>query len=233
MSPRSVASEEKPVGVIRPSLGIIRSPQLVSALVLFLVSAPLVVAAPDPAVARTEQMIAAFKKVKPGVSAAANASAFNELDSLIDYDTITSRTIEPRAAKFTPAQRAEFQKNFRELIRLIAYPDSGDFFRKARLTFKPPKTEGSQTQVPFLAKSPDEDLETEITLHWNKGADGSLRLVDASFDGDSLVRDYQNQFSKIIDKDGVVGLLKRIDQRRAEIDKAAKAPASAKGTPSP
>jgi ABC-type transporter MlaC component len=207
-----------------------------AALALILALPSLALAAPDPALVRTEQMIAAFKKVKPGVPAQANAAAFTELDSLIDYDTITSRTVEPRAAKFTAAQKAEFQKKFRELIRLIAYPDSGDFFRKAKLTFRSVKNEGPQTQVPFLAKLPEEDLETEVTLHWSKGAEGSLRIVDVSFDGDSLVRDYQNQISKIVDRDGVGGLFKKLDERRAELDRnpaAVRAPAGAKGSRSP
>jgi phospholipid transport system substrate-binding protein len=206
------------------------------ALVLFLVFPPLAVAAQDPALMRTEQMIAAFKKVKPGATAQSNAAAFSELDSLIDYETITSRAIEPRAAKFAPAQKAEYQKKFRELIRLIAYPDSGDFFRRAKLTFKPVNTQGPETRVSFVAKLPEEDLATEVTLHWNKGGNGNLRMVDVSFDGDSLVRDYQNQFSRIIDRDGVNGLMKKLDERRAELDKpsaAAKAPAGAKGSPSP
>ncbi|HZA13684.1 MAG TPA: ABC transporter substrate-binding protein [Myxococcaceae bacterium] len=190
-------------------------------------------AAQEPAVARTEQMIAAFKKVKIGVPAAANASAFTEIDSLIDYQTITTRALEPRAAKLTPAQKAEFQTKLHELIRLIAYPDSGDFFRRAKLTFQPLKIDGVQTQVSFLARLPDEDLQVELTLHWVKRADGNLRVVDVSFDGDSLVQDYQNQFSRIIDKDGVKGLFQKIEERRAAVDKAAaggKAPAAGKGT---
>ena len=193
----------------------------------------IVLAAQEPAVTRTEQMIAAFKKVKLGVPSAANAGAFAEIDSLIDYTTITTRALEPRAAQLSPPQRVEFEKKLHELIRLIAYPDSGDFFRRAKLTFKPLRIEGDQTRVPFVAKLPDEDLEVEVTLHWVKQADGNLRVVDVSFDGDSLVRDYQNQFSRIIDKDGVKGLFQKLEERRAAVDKAPTGrtmPAAGKGT---
>lgn len=196
----------------------------------------LAIAAPDPAVTRTEQMIAAFKKVKSDASTAANASAFSEIDSLISYETITARALEPRATKFTAAQKADFQKKLQELIGLVAYPESGDFFRRAKLTFKPLKTEGAETHVPFTAKLPEEDLEVEVTLHWAKQADGILRMVDVSFDGDSLVRDYQNQFSKIIDKDGVKGLFQKLEERRASVDRAppaGKAPATGQRMRSP
>jgi phospholipid transport system substrate-binding protein len=183
-------------------------------------------AAKDPAQTKTEQMIAAFKAVKPGAGEAVNAKAYKSLDTLIDYDTITAKAIEPRVAKFSPAQKAQFQKQFRELIRMQAYPDSGDFFRRAKLTYKPVTAEGGTSNVPFRAYVAAEDLETNVTLHWGKAPDGSLKMVDVSFDGDSLVRDYQNQFAKVLDKDGVAGLFKKLDERRAALQKGAAAPAT-------
>lgn len=187
-------------------------------------------AAKDPAQAKTDQMIAAFKAVKPGAPEAANAKPYATLDSLIDYDTITVKAIEPRAAKFTAAQKAQFYKRFRELIRMQAYPDSGDFFRRAKMTFKPVTTEGGTSNVSFRAYIPAEDLETNVTLHWQKAPDGSLKMTDVSFEGDSLVRDYQNQFAKVVDKEGVAGLFKKMDERHAALTKGAAAP---KGKSSP
>ena len=183
-------------------------------------------AAKDPAQTRTDQMIAAFKAVKAGAGDAANAKPYGTLDGLIDYDTITAKAIEPRAAKLSAAQLEKFKKQFRELIRMQAYPDSGDFFRRAKLTFKPVTTEGGTTNVPFRAYVASEDLETNVTLHWAKAKDGALKMVDVSFDGDSLVRDYQNQFAKVVDKDGVAGLFKKLDERHAALSKGAATPAA-------
>jgi phospholipid transport system substrate-binding protein len=185
-------------------------------------------AAKDPAQTRTDQMIAAFKAVKPGAGEAANAKPYATLDGLIDYDTITTKAIEPRAAKFSAAQLEKFKKQFRELIRMQAYPDSGTFFRDAKLTFKPVTTEGGTSNVPFRAYVAAEDLETNVTLHWSKAKDGTLKMVDVSFDGDSLVRDYQNQFAKVVDKDGVAGLFKKLDERHAALSKGAATPAAKK-----
>jgi phospholipid transport system substrate-binding protein len=176
-------------------------------------------AAKDPAQAKTDQMIAAFKAVKAGAGEAANAKPYATLDGLIDYDTITAKAIEPRASKMSAAQLEKFKKQFRELIRMQAYPDSGDFFRRAKLTYKPVTTEGGTSNVPFRAYVAAEDLETNVTLHWGKAKDGALKMVDVSFDGDSLVRDYQNQFAKVVDKDGVAGLFKKLDERHAALAK--------------
>jgi ABC-type transporter MlaC component len=44
-----------------------------------------------------------------------------------------------------------------------------------------------------------------------------------AFDGDSLIKDYQNQFARIVDKEGASGLMKKVDEKRAELDKGVRA----------
>ena len=177
---------------------------------------------------RTEAFVAGLLKVKPDdgkLSKAdkdANLKAYLELDGYFDFDHLTTAPIAPRADKFSPAEKADFAKKFRELIRLIAYPDSGAFFKKAKYTVGAPKEQGEVSIVPIDAKVVKDDLETKVDIHWKKVGD-SLRIVDVAFDGDSLVKDYQNQFVRIIDKDGAKGLIEKIDKRRAELDAPPKA----------
>jgi ABC-type transporter MlaC component len=197
------------------------------ALVLALLALPLAArAAPAPA-ARTEALIAAFQKVKPddgrlaAADRAANERAFAELDGFLDFDTLTAEPIRPHLAKFTPAQKQEFTGKFRQLIRLVAYPDSGSFFRKARRTVGAPRAVGADQVVDVVLRLPEEDLETKVSFHWRPVA-GTLRLVDVDFDGDSLVRDYQNQFGRIVEKDGAAGLLRKADDKLAELTRSKK-----------
>lgn len=177
----------------------------------------------SPAVKRTEAFINGLLKVKQDegnltkADKDANQKVFTELDGYFDFDRLTSDPITPRVDKFSSAQKADFLKKFRELIRLIAYPDSGAFFRKAKYTLSPAKEQGELAVVTIDAKVVKDDLETKVDIHWKKGADG-LRIVDVAFDGDSLVKDYQNQFVRIIDKEGVKGLIEKLDKRRAELD---------------
>ena len=184
-------------------------------------------AAGSPAAERTESFIAAFKKVKSGdkLSAAdkkANEAAFSALDKFMDWDTLTSKPIEPRAAKFSAAQKKEFATKFRDVVRRLAYPDSGNFFRDAKLKFGEASDKGEATVVPIDAHLAKEDLRTKIELYWGKKG-GSLQLVDVAFDGDSLIKDYQNQFARIVDKEGVSGLMKKVDEKRAELDRGVRA----------
>jgi ABC-type transporter MlaC component len=185
-------------------------------------------AAPDAA-ERTDAFIAAFKSVKSGEKLSpadrrANEQAFVALDRFMDFDTLIQKTIEPRAGKFTPKQKTEFASKFRDLIRRIAYPNSGEFFRSAKMKIGTAVEKGETTVVSIDAHVPKDDLKTKLQLSWSraKAKDGTLKLVDVAFDGDSLIQDYQNQFARIIDKEGVAGLLRKVDEKKAELDRDAR-----------
>jgi phospholipid transport system substrate-binding protein len=183
------------------------------------------VAAPAAA-ERADSFIATFKKVKSGdkLTAAdrkANEQIFAELDQFMDFETLTGKPIEPRASKFSPKQKSEFTSKFRDLVRRIAYPDSGQFFRDAKMKMGAPVEKGPVTVVPIDASVPKDDLKTKLELFWAKKGT-TLKLVDVAFDGDSLIQDYQNQFARIIDKEGVAGLLKKMDDKKAELERSAR-----------
>lgn len=176
---------------------------------------------------RTESFINLLLKVKQSDAAPlakadqdANQKIFTELDGFFDWDYLVSEPIRTRVDKFSAAEKDEFQKKFKEVIRLVAYPDSGSFFRKAKWAITAPKEEGAdKVSVGIDAKK--DDLETHVDLHFKKmGAD--LKLYDVSFDGDSLVKDYQNQMVRILDKGGPKELIGKIDKRKADLEKPKK-----------
>jgi phospholipid transport system substrate-binding protein len=194
-----------------------------AATALWLVGAATPTWAAAPAAERTESLIATFKKVKSGEKLSpadkkANEQLFGEIDKFMDFEAFTSRPIEPRASKFSAKQKAEFTSKFRDLVRAIAYPDSGGFFRDARMKIGAPVEKGGASAVPIDASIPKQDLKTKLEFFWEQ-KDGTLKLVDVAFDGDSLIKDYQNQFARIIDKEGVAGLLKKLDEKKAELDR--------------
>ncbi len=173
---------------------------------------------------RTSALIQAFKAVRTAPEGKnlssedtrANTVAYTALDSFFDYDAITRASVQPHAAKFSKQQLTRFYSTFEELIRLIAYPKSGDFLREATLRFgKSTAKNDRQSQVPMTARLPKEDVETKVHFVWEKNKN-QWYLTDAQFDGASLIKDYQNQFGRIIAKEGVEGLLKRLDTKLTE-----------------
>ena len=174
----------------------------------------------ETGVSRAGDFVGLLLKVQPGTGKltaaqkAANEKVFRQLDSLIDFEHFTTAPIAPRADKFSKEQKADFAKKFREVIRLVAYPDSGSFFRKAKYSFGKGTEKEGIVLVPISTRVVKDDLETEVTLHFRKNA---WKIVDVSFDGDSLVKDYQNQMIRIIDKDGAKGLIAVIEKRYSEM----------------
>lgn len=178
---------------------------------------------------RTESFINLLLKVKQSdagplakADQEANQKVFSELDGYFDWDHLVSEPIKPRTDKFSPAERDEFGKKFKEVIRLVAYPDSGSFFRKAKYAITAPKVDpADKDKVTVGIDAKKEDLETHVDLHFKKMGE-LLKLYDVSFDGDSLVKDYQNQMVRILDKGGPKELIAKIDKRKAELEKPKK-----------
>jgi ABC-type transporter MlaC component len=173
---------------------------------------------------RTVALVDAFKSVRTApegkeLSAEdkrANGLAFTVLDGFFNYDTLTQASIKPHVSKFSKPQLARFYTAFEELIRLISYPKSGAFLKDAQVRFGKSVVKSDQkTEVSMSARLPKEDVETRATFTWEKNK-GQWYVTDVGFDGASMVKDYQNQFGRILAKEGAEGLLKRLDNKLME-----------------
>lgn len=183
--------------------------------------------APPTPMQRTEGLIIAFKAVKTApegkaLAAAdvkANAEAFKVLDGYLLEESITSAPLKPHLKAFSAAQLTQFKTLFWKTLRLIAYPDSGVFFKTAKYALKVgPKVDGAAT-VTMHAELEEEDIELDVIFFWTADSN-TLRLSDISFDGARLSVDYQNQFGRIIKKSGAKGLIDAIQKKYTEASAA-------------
>jgi ABC-type transporter MlaC component len=163
---------------------------------------------------RTNTLIQAFLAVKP--APADNAGAFAALDGYLNRQAMLDGALGPHAKAFKPEQRARYDKEFWQLLRRVAYPDSAKFFRTAKYSITAVKP-GTPSVVSINGLVEKDDLETDIAFTWADSG-GQLQIVDVAFDGASLLTDYQNQFGRIIAKKGVDGLLDTITQRLAKLE---------------
>ena len=181
------------------------------------------VLAKDKPLKRTEGLIAAFMSVKSvpantvltPADKKANAKNFRRLDEFFNWGHLVGKPLEPHRKNLTTEQWDRCQIVFKQLIRFIAYPNSGEFFHEAKYTLKKPVIKGDLVEVEMDSELVEEDFEITITFHWMDSG-SQWRIVDVSFDGSSLVKDYQNQFGRIIGKEGGQGLLKRMEDRLQE-----------------
>lgn len=179
-------------------------------------------AAADPAarlagLAETMKAVAAAPeggKLSPE-QAAANCKRYAEIDGFFDYDAIIGTALSSVKTKLSPKETAEFTAKFRELIRMIAYPDSGKFFKRAKSTIAAAKVTGGAATVVMTSTIEEEDFRNSVRYTWAKQGD-TWRITDIAFDDASLVKDYQNQFKRIVDKEGAAGLMKRLTAKYEE-----------------
>ena len=205
-----------------PLVALLTASPLVAAL---LFSATTAHATTDP-VARTRALVEAFKAVKQPaegktLSAAdrtANAAAFKALDDFFDRQTLTTQPLAAHAAKMTPAQTKAFGEMFYPLIRLVAFPNSSAFFHQAKWSVKAGK---ARTDAALHAEIVADDVQTDLTFHWRADG-GTLRIVDVSFDGSSMMKDYSNQFGRILAKKGADDLLAKLKKRYEAEERARK-----------
>jgi len=172
---------------------------------------------------RTRALVDAFKAVdapekgkkQTAAQAAANKPRFEALDAFFDYDAIVNGAVEGRDKAFNADQLKRYRAAFRDVIRAVAYPGGGRFFKRATFTVSGGADKLGQGETTLSASIADEDFTVAVTFRW-RAVGGSLRVVDVAFDGDSLVLDYKNQFGRILDKEGAAGLVQRLEKRLAE-----------------
>jgi len=181
-------------------------------------------AAPTPK-ARSAQLIELTYQVKTTQDAplskaeqSANEALYKQLDAFIDFEKLTSGPVAPHTKSLSKKQVRTIKALFRKAIRTIAYPKTGGFLQKAELTWGAETITSKTASVDLSLWVESEDLETDITFHWFQTKKG-WKIMDMSFDGASLVKDYQNQFGKIIAKEGAASLVKKLEDRLAEAQK--------------
>lgn len=148
-------------------------------------------------------------------------SSSKAIDAFINFDHIIDESIRPHRAKFSAGQASEFKRLLLELARKVAYPRGSNFLNTTRLKFVGKKGGDTQAVVTYSVHIEKDDIDMDVGYIWQKfGA--NVMLADVSFDGDSLVKDYQNQFGRIIEKDGVDALIKKVKDKLAEYKTGAK-----------
>ena len=161
----------------------------------------------------TKKLIDAVLKVKKG-----DEASYKRIDNYFNFDAITSNAIEPHKAKFNSSQAKKLKTDLTQLIRIVAYPQSGTFYKESKYTYTEPAIKGKKALIIQNTYIPKEDLDLEIGYQW-ENAGGKWRITDITFDEDSIVKDYQNQFGRIISKNGVDGLLKKVEEKLKEMEK--------------
>jgi len=171
--------------------------------------------------AATKALIAELRQAetRPISTAKERRARQRRLDVFFDFEYLSTAPLQPHKEHVSESQQGHLSALLKEAVRSLAYQRAGSFLNSGALKLEKPnqtevKGEG-HSDVLALVYIEEDDLDVELLFRWHK-ADGRLRLFDFELDGSSLVLDYQNQFGRIIAKEGAAELINKLRQRLDE-----------------
>jgi ABC-type transporter MlaC component len=187
---------------------------------LILCAAPVALAQgarPTPK-ALTEQVVATFRALNdPSVPPAQRHSPaqLRALDAFFDFDALSAASFQSHKRALKPRQLAELQQTFRSLLTVLTH-HSGEQLAQGDVAIGTPRQVQQNCVVEFAVSRPDEDLTSNVALTWQRRPNG-WQVVDVAFDGASVTKDYENQFGRILKKDGAEVLVTKLKERLARV----------------
>lgn len=171
----------------------------------------------------TEQVVATFQRINdPNLSATERLSGANThaLDAFFDFDALSAAAVKSHRKALGPKQSALLQSTFRALLTVLTHK-SGEKLVGGDVVVGAPYPQGSNCAVDFEVSHPQDDVKSKVTLTWHARAN-SWSVVDVAFDDASVIKDYENQFGRIIKKEGSAALISKLKTRLAQATAQAK-----------
>jgi phospholipid transport system substrate-binding protein len=136
-------------------------------------------------------------------------------DAILDYDALAQGSLDTQWGTLNEGDRKEFQETLKKLVQR-AYRKNLDRTASYDVSFDGESKQGESTLVRTTAKSKTNAREEPISIDYlvHKAAP-SWKIQDIVTEGSSLVKNYRQQFTRIIKKDGFAELLRRMKSKLA------------------
>ncbi len=131
------------------------------------------------------------------------------LTRAVDVRGMAEAALGPRWGKMTEKQRKRLLGAFEKRFRAVSGGEL-DGYRGTQFEYLPeePVSDGV-VRVPTRMQVKDEPVDVIYTMHREKEG---WRIVDITIDGVSTVENYRASFARVIDKEGVEGLINRLSK---------------------
>ncbi|MFN7701412.1 MAG: phospholipid-binding protein MlaC [Deltaproteobacteria bacterium] len=135
------------------------------------------------------------------------------LSDLLDYEELSRRALGPHWDQHTEAERREFVELLRQLVERN-YQSNLERLLEFEVSYADETTSADGTTVRTEARSRTERRQPPVEITYTLHLQGSSwRVFDVVTDGVSLVRNYRNQFNRIITDHGWAELIHRMRDR--------------------
>lgn len=209
---------------------------LVHACVIFLMGSSVAAAQDGPATryvrAQNERVnhLLARHATTDAERAARDAEITVILVDILDFDELCRRALDHHWETLTPAQRTEFSSILRQLVERN-YRQNLERIRDYQIDYTREETTSSGVVVHMSARSRASRREPPVEMSYSMHLVGTdWRVFDVVTDSVSLVHNYQQQFHRIITRDGFDALITRMRDRLAHETGSATATSTATPT---
>lgn len=154
--------------------------------------------------------------IKQPKSAANDKKLTVTFDAMLDYDAFAKDSLGSQWDKISPEEKKEFQSLLTTLVQRSYTKnirDTLDYEIIFKGETKAKQGELIQTVAKHKTDPRKETIKIDYLVH---SVSGGYRVYDIITEGESLVGNYRSQFRRVIRKEGMAGLLKRMKEKAAE-----------------
>jgi phospholipid transport system substrate-binding protein len=138
------------------------------------------------------------------------------LDGMMDYDELAKSSLASHWNDLSESQRREFTDVLKRLVQRN-YERNIKNIMDYRVEYLGEDPASDSVVVHTRATSTTNSREDPVAIDYQLGPVGDgWRVLDIVTEGSSLVKNYKNQFHRIIQKDGYDALLKRMKDKLAK-----------------
>ena len=147
---------------------------------------------------------------------AAKSKLAKTVDKAFDFAELARLSLGNDAAKLTAAEMSRVAKSLQAIITANYIPKLRDTSPNA---MQIGNTEVNEDHAVVHTQGSDKDKQIPIDFKLHKRA-GGWAIYDVSIDSVSLVDTYTEQFARMMARDGKVGLLAKLDEKRQAVERA-------------
>lgn len=170
-------------------------------------------AGPEATVKATVEKVRSIVSEKEGkvASEALDKELKDVVTEAFDFDEMSRRCLGKNWKQATPEQRKEFVSLFSDLLAKNYLKKIRENITKSDIKYHAEKITDKKAELKTSVKYGEEDAIIEYRLR--EKSDG-WRVYDVVIENVGLVTNYRNEFSGIVRKDGIEGLLKKLKEKK-------------------
>ncbi len=132
------------------------------------------------------------------------------------FDAMAQQALGPYWEKISPAEKSEFKKVFQDLFQESYTKLVLDFLKREKVLYNSEELEPVRAQIKTTLVRVNEEISVDYSL---QSVQGQWLVDDVSIDGVSIVRNYRQSFTRVVQTESFKSLLQKLRLQQRAIEK--------------